>query len=118
MGPYLDQAHLGALALSAPPQDLAVGHQDPFPFQLRLWEDGGQGLGQGLGVQAVEELGEGGVAWGFPQAQVGEEVGVGAGEAGDAAQGVHAGEEGQQDEGQEAPEGVAAVVGAGVGNLG
>ena len=41
-----------------------------------------------------------------------------AGEAGDTAQGVHAGEEGQQDEGQEAPEGVAAVVGAWVGNLG
>lgn len=66
----------------------------------------------------MEELSEGGLARGLAQAQVGEEVGVGAGEAGDAAQGVYAGEEGQQDEGQEAPERVAAVVGAGVGNLG
>ncbi|WP_188331928.1 hypothetical protein, partial [Streptococcus pneumoniae] len=44
-------------------------------------------------IQAVKEKGDGGVAWGLAQAEVGQEVGVGAGEAFHAPQGVHFGED-------------------------
>jgi hypothetical protein len=68
------------------------------PPQVRPRKDLEEGLLELLRVQAVQEEGEDGVARGLAQAQVRQEVGVGAGKSGYVPQGVHAGEEGHQDE--------------------
>jgi len=135
--PYRGSSHqldLGAFPLAASPQVLPVHHQDlkVFPYRgsspkVGFGEDLAKGRLELLRIQAVtaspsgehlEEKGDGGVAWGLAQAQVGQEVGVGAGKAFHAAQGVHAAQEGHQDEGQKAPKGVLPVVGPRVRDLG
>jgi len=124
-GQDLHQLDLGAFPLAASPQVLPVHHQD-LP-KVGFGEDLAKGRLELLRIQAVtaspsgehlEEKGDGGVAWGLAQAQVGQEVGVGAGKAFHAAQGVHAAQEGHQDEGQKAPKGVLPVVGPRVRDLG
>jgi hypothetical protein len=56
------------------------------------------------------------MAWRLPEAQVGKEVGVSAGEAGDAPEGIDAAKQGQQDEGEQPPEGVLPIVSPRVGD--
>ncbi|MCH1927716.1 hypothetical protein L6232_23260, partial [Shewanella sp. C31] len=73
-----------------------VHHQDLS--QVRLGKELKEGFLEPLGGQAVEGEGEDGVARGLAQAQVGQEVRVGPGKTFHAAQGVHAAEEGHQDE--------------------
>ncbi|WP_213082817.1 hypothetical protein, partial [Escherichia coli] len=87
-GQDLHQLDLGAFPLAASPQVLPVYHQD-FP-KVGFGEDLEEGRLELFRIQAVKEKGDGGVAWGLAQAQVGQEVRVGPGETFHAPQGVHA----------------------------
>ncbi len=73
-GQDLHQLHLGAFPLAASPQVLPVYHQD-FP-KVGFGEDLEEGRLELFRIQAVKEKGDGGVAWGLAQAQVGQEVGL------------------------------------------
>jgi len=83
--------------LPLPKEGLPVHHQDLLG--VHFGEDLEEGFLELLGVQAVHEQGDGGVARGLAEAEVGQKMGVGAGKTFHAPQGVHAGKEGHQDEG-------------------
>ena len=121
-GQHLHQLYLGTFPFAASLEVLPVHHQDLPQVRPKVAsltrEDLAEGLLELLRVQAVEEGGEGGVAWGFAQAQVRQEVGVGAGKSGYASQGVHAAQKSHQNEGQKPPEGIPLVGGPRVGHLG